>query len=265
MRPRGRSLTAICAALTLGGSIAMAQEPDRIQPDRPDAADSTSTVPPGALQIEGGVDYSRARVGGGPDETRLALGVMMRAGLTDRLEVRLDGEPLVRLRGAEDDIGHGDLTLGLKYRFLDAREESWWPSLGVLAFVKVPVAGGPIGSQQPDFGLVALAGLDLPWRLDLDLNAGLVAVGQSRADDYLLQAVTAASLSRAFGERWSAFAEIVFASRAERGGRDTVGFDTGVVYLLTSRVALDAAVETSLAGPGPDYALRAGVSVRFGR
>jgi len=33
---------------------------------------------------------------------------MARAGLTERLEVRLDGEPLVRLRGAEDDTGDRD-------------------------------------------------------------------------------------------------------------------------------------------------------------
>jgi len=190
---------------------------------------------------------------------------MARAGLTERLEVRLDGEPLVRLRGAEDDTGHGDLTLGVKYRFLDARDESRWPALGVLPFVKIPIAGGPIGSQQPDFGVIALAGFELPWELGLDVNAGVVAVGQSRGDDFLPQGVVTASLSRPLGERWAAFVEIFFASAAERAGRDTVGFDAGATYFLTSRAALDAAVETSLAGPGPDWALRAGVSVRFGR
>jgi hypothetical protein len=44
-----------------------------------------------------------------------------------------------------------------------------------------------------------------------------------------------------------------------------VGADVGVVYRVTSRVALDAAVQTSLAGNGPDRAFRAGVTVRFGR
>jgi hypothetical protein len=38
-----------------------------------------------------------------------------------------------------------------------------------------------------------------------------------------------------------------------------------VIYLLTRRVALDAAVETTLTGQGPDYAFRAGFSVRLGR
>jgi hypothetical protein len=38
-----------------------------------------------------------------------------------------------------------------------------------------------------------------------------------------------------------------------------------MIYLLTRRVTLDAAVETTLTGPGPIYALRARFSLRFGR
>jgi hypothetical protein len=91
----------------LEASVAVAEEPTRIQTDRPSVSNSTSTVPPGALQIEGGVDYSVSRVSGGSDERQFQLGAMLRAGLTDRLEVRLDGAPLVRLRGAEDDTGFG--------------------------------------------------------------------------------------------------------------------------------------------------------------
>jgi len=258
-------LTAVYAALAFGASVAVAEEPARIQTDRPSVSNSTSTVPPGALQIEGGVDYSRSRVSGGPDERQFVLGALLRAGLTDRLEVRLDGAPLVRLRSAENDTGFGDPTLGVKYRFLDAREGSWWPSLGLLPFVKLPIAREPIGSERVDFGLTALASVDLPWQLDLDANAGLIAIGQSNPDAFLLQEVVSASLSRQIGERWSIFVEVFYASPAERGAHDIVGLDTGIQFFLTPRVALDAAAQTSFGGPGPDYAFRAGVSVRFGR
>ncbi len=258
-------LTAVYAALAFGASVAVAEEPARIQTDRPSVSNSTSTVPPGALQIEGGVDYSLSRVSGGPDERQFVLGALLRAGLTDRLEVRLDGAPLVRLRSAENDTGFGDPTLGVKYRFLDAREGSWWPSLGLLPFVKLPIAREPIGSERVDFGLTALASVDLPWQLDLDANAGLIAIGQSNRDAFLLQEVVSASLSRQIGERWSIFVEVFYASPAERGAHDIVGLDTGIQFFLTPRVALDAAAQTSFGGPGPDYAFRAGVSVRFGR
>ena len=46
---------------------------------------------------------------------------------------------------------------------------------------------------------------------------------------------------------------------------DRVQLDAGIVWRLARDVALDASGVTSLAGPGPDWAVRAGVSVRFGR
>jgi hypothetical protein len=50
-----------------------------------------------------------------------------------------------------------------------------------------------------------------------------------------------------------------------RDERDKPGLDTGMIYLLTRRVSLDAALGTTLAGRGPDYVLRAGLSLRLGR
>ena len=265
MRAAGRSVVAVCGALALEASVAVAEEPTRIQTDRPSVSNSTSTVLPGALQIEGGVDYSVSRVSGGSDERQFQLGAMLRAGLTDRLEVRLDGAPLVRLRGAEDDTGFGDPTLSLKYRFLDVREGSWWPSLGLLPFVKLPIARAPIGSERVDFGVTALASVDLTWQLGLDANVGLAAIGQSNGDAFRLHEVVSAALSRQIGERWSTYVEVFYSSPSERGAHDIVGLDAGIQFFLTPRLALDASAETSFGGPGPDYAFRAGMSVRLGR
>lgn len=236
-----------------------------ISPDRPDLTNSTRTVPPGVIQIETGVEYSESRIGGGESDRRFGAQLALRIGLTNALEARLGGEPFVRLRGESDDTGPGDLTLGLKYRFLDAGEGEWWPSLGLQPSVKLPVAGAPIGTGRPDFALLTLASFGLPARLDLDVNTGLVAVGQSRRNGYLLQALASASLSREILDRASTFVELAFASRDDRDKRNTVDVRTGIVYLLTKDVALDLAGGTSLAGQGPDYTLTAGVSVRLGR
>ncbi len=260
----GRILLALGLLLASGG-LASARAESEVTPDRPGVTDDTRTVPLGAFQIEAGLEYARTNVAASPAERRLAVQTALRIGLADRLEVRLEGEPLVRLRGAEEDTGPGDLTLGLKYRFLDAPEEQWWPSLGVEPFVKLPIADAPIGSGRPDFGFRALASLDLPWQLSLDVNAGLVAVGQVRPNGYLLQALTSASLDSAITGRLSGFVELVFASRGERDGRDSLGLNVGLVYLLTRRLALDFAGGTGLIGRGPEYVFRAGGSARFGR
>jgi len=88
-----------------------------VEPDRPDISNSTHTVPVRALQVELGLAYARAHHD--PTERRRALQTTLRTGLTDRLEVRLDGEPLVRLREDSDDLGLGDIALGVKARLVE--------------------------------------------------------------------------------------------------------------------------------------------------
>jgi opacity protein-like surface antigen len=245
-------------------SAAAAAESDRIQPDRPNVSASTYTVAPGVVQIEAGAQYSHTSIGGSPADRQFFLDVLLRAGLTERIELRLQGQPLVVMRGEQDDTGNGDIALGAKYRFFDAREGHWWPSLAVLPFVIFPIAHEPHGTNLPDFALIGLASFTLPWGLSLDVNAGAAGLGQ-RPSGYLAQGVAAATLSRDIAERWSSYVEIFFQSAAQSGARASVGFDGGVQFFLTQNLALDAAVQTSLAGPGPDYAFRAGFSVRFGR
>lgn len=263
VRPPG-ILLALGLLAALGGP-AGAQDTSRVAPDRPDITNSPETVPARALQLETGLEYARTSPGGAPAERRRSLQASLRAGLTDRLELRLDGEPVVHLRNADDHFDVGDLALGLKWRFADGVEGRWWPSLGVQPFVKIPTAGPPAGSGRADFGLLALAGLDLPWRVGLDLNAGLVAIGQRNPEGYLLQALVSGSLSRPLAERVVAFVELFFSTRTTRDDRDALGLGAGLLSFLTPRVALDLAVQTSLFGRLPDYALRVGLSARWGR
>jgi hypothetical protein len=188
-----------------------------------------------------------------------------RAGLTDRLEVRLHSEPLVWLRQAQASIGLGEVALGLKYRFFGPPAGGWWPSLGVEPSITLPVGTMSIRSRRPDFGIRLLANEDLPGQVCLDVTAGLVAVDQVEPHGYLLQAVASATVSRRFGDRLSPYVEAFFASREERDERATLGLDARVIYFLTRRLALDALVGTTLTGQEPDYVLRAGVSVLLGR
>jgi hypothetical protein len=217
------------------------------------------------VQLETGLTYARESIAATPAERRLAVDTLARVGLSDRLEVRLGGEPFVRLRGEADVTDHGDLTLGFKYRVVDSPTEGAWPALAILPSVKFPIASEPIGSERPDFTVTGIASFSLPAGLGLDVNLGLAALGQRHPSGYLVQAQTAASLGFRVTRRLSVFGEFFFLSPGERAGRSLLGMDTGVTYLITERVAVDAAVETSVAGQGPDYALRAGVSVRFGR
>ena len=259
-----RLAAASLLVLVLAGPAPGAAD-DVIDPDRPDVSSSANTVRPGRVQVEGGLLFERTRTAGEPAEKRLSAETMIRIGVRDRLEVRVDGEPVVRLRGADEATDVGDVTLSAKWRFFEPAEESRGPALALIPSVKIPTAPEPIGSGKADVALLLAASFDLPARCSLDLNAGLAAVGQARPSGVLLQARTSASLSRDLGGGVSAFAEVFYASRGEWRGRGEVGLDGGVVWRLGPSVALDVAVGTSLYGQLPDVFVRAGGSVRFGR
>src|SRR6266508_1030312 len=166
-RPPGRThhrwvWSALLVCGWLVASLGWAAEDDRftVEPDRPDISNSTHTVPVRALQVELGLAYARFH-----DETterRLALQTTLRTGLTDRLEVRLDSEPLVRVQEDTDEVGLGDIALGVKTRVFEPAAGQRWPTLGLQPFVKIPTARTPTGSGRLDGGFLVLADQDLP-------------------------------------------------------------------------------------------------------
>lgn len=261
-----RAVSLAMALLLAHAGPARAGEPEPISPDRASITSNATVVPPASLQIETGVEFQRGRAAGEPAAERFAVPALIRLGLSERLELRLGGEPVVRLRGPADDTGFGDLVLSLKGRFLDQAEAGWWPALGVQPFFKIPTAREPRGSERPDLGAVLIASKDLPWGFSIDANAGVAAIGQARSDDYIVQALVSGVLNRDLVlSGLSGFVELAFGTRAERDGRDTLLFNAGLVYVAAPGLAFDVSAATTLFGRGPDYALRAGVTARFGR
>jgi hypothetical protein len=258
---RGRLAFALLLCVSLVGRAVAAE----IEPDRPELTESARLVPRGSLQLETGVVFSGERRAGNASEHAFNIEADLRIGVTRQIEVDLEGEPFVRVRGPQDDTGFGDITVGLRYRFVEAFEDSLWPpSLAVKPFVKLPVAGQPIGTGRLDFGFLVLASFDLPRDFELEVNIGAAAIGQTRPNGYLGQAIATASLSRDLMPALNGFFEILFNSAEERDD-SALAINTGVIYRVTPRFAVDAGVQTSLLGRGPDYVVRAGLSVRFRR
>jgi len=255
---------ALALAVLLAGTAAGAED-DAIDPDRPDLSFSAKTVGAGRVQLEAGALLERTRLAGEPTERRLAAETSLRIGVGDRGELRIDAEPIVRLRGAEPATDVGDFRLGAKWRFLDASPEVGRLALALLPVVKLPTAPTPIGTEKADYQLLVLASFELPASFAVDANAGVAAIGQTRPSGHLVQAQVSASLSRKLGAAVTSFGEIFYASREEWSGRDQVVVDAGVVWTVMPDLALDAAVGTSLYGRVPDLFVRAGGSVRFGR
>ncbi len=267
MRP---ALAAFTVVLLVAAPAAGAGA-DSLDPDRPDVSSSASTIGAGRVQVEAGVFYGRERKAPRGDDRdrredrRLAIETLTRIGLAESFEVRLELEPYVRLRGFDEASDHGDVGVSAKWRFLDAPDGAAWPSLALIPFVTLPVTEAPIGSGKTDAGVLLVASFDLPRGLGLDVNVGAAAIGQSRPSGYLVQALASAALSREVLPRLTAFTEVFYSSRGEWEGKDQVGVDAGLLWKLTTTLALDTAVGLTAHGQGPDWFVRSGVSVRFGR
>ncbi len=204
-------------------------------------------------------------MGGGPTERQLSVQGVLRLGLTPALEISLEGVPFVWVRAAEDDHGSGDYTLGLKYRFHASSSDGAGPALALKPFVKLPAAREPIGSERPDFGVLLLMTLGLPWGLGLDADAGVAAIGQRRPDGFIPQGIVSASLSWAVTERLSTISELSFSTKDERDGRAGLLTTLALMYRVIPHLAVDAGMRTTLAGQGPDWSAFIGLSVRLGR
>jgi hypothetical protein len=196
-----------------------ADEGDNVNPDRPGISATPHTVPRGVVHVETGVEYARERRAGQPDQRRASLVSTLRVGVADRLELRIEGEPLVALRGAENGTNVGDTALGVKWRLLDGADGTLEPTLALLPVVKLATAPDPIGTERWDFALLALASLTFD-RLTLELNAGLAAIGQRHRGDYLLQGLVVGGANVDVTGRWTVLGELFFASRSERRGDD---------------------------------------------
>ncbi len=131
--------------------------------------------------------------------------------------------------------------------------------------MKLPTASEPIGSERPDFGVLLLISLALPWGLSLDVNAGAAAIGRTRPNGFITQGIASGSLSWAVTERLSTITELFYTTKDQRDGRDSLRATVALMYRLTPRLAVDAGVRTTLTGQGPDCSALAGLSVQFGR
>jgi hypothetical protein len=246
----------------LPSATALAQDDDDVNADRPGVGTSAATVARGALQLETGVDHARERRARAT-ERRTSLGTLLRYGVLDGVELRLEGEPVVALRGPEDETNIGDIVLSVKLRILEGAEGVPRPTLSLLPALKLPTAPEPIGSERVDAALLGLASFGF-GRLSADLNAGLAAIGQEGGSSYVVQGLTSATVSGDVTEKLSLLGEIFYRSPDERGGDHLVGVTVGAVYGLTRRLVIDTAVITSLVGRGPDYRIQAGLTARFG-
>jgi Putative MetA-pathway of phenol degradation len=237
---------------------------DPLVTDRPDFTESTLTIPAGHYQLEGGYTFTTQG-----DEDSSSLGeLLLRIGAGDRMEARLGigsfGRIDTGVPGASALSGYEDPTISVKIRLNEADPNllpPGRPHMAILLGTSVPVGSDDLTSDewQPE-GALALAWV-LTDRLSLGSNLifGYPSDGDERFNQF------GATLSAAFSltDHWGTYLEGYGFNKESRDGSSTSYLNTGVTWLLSNDLQLDARIGAGLDDPSPNWFAGFGAAVRF--
>jgi outer membrane putative beta-barrel porin/alpha-amylase len=250
----------VAAILATAGCASAEALREPITTDRPDFTESTITVKPGIVQIEGGHTFERVT----SEKTNTTGELLLRIGLASRAELRIEPGSYTKVTSPSGDAsGWEDGALGMKVR-LDARPNdnpSIVPDVSLVAHTSVPTGGRTFRQNrlQPEVKLAAA--WTITDRLGLSTNFNVARP----VDENGRYTELAASASFGFDltSRLGAFAEVFgFAPQLENVGR-THYLDTGLAFGLTPNFQLDVRGGVGLNGAAPDYFVGAGIGRRW--
>jgi hypothetical protein len=249
--------SALAAALIAFATSAAAQSTEPIAANRPGFNEVTSVLRRGQLQVElsGSVDrYS-------PAASTWAQPFLLRAGVSDRFELRLRGNGVLRISdGPDATTGFSDLTLGAAWHATDGGGVA--PAAAVTAYLSVPS-----GSRETR-GLAASPSAFVPLTWTLSGGRGIALMpGVSIVDEgegFFAVGAFGAAFTQSIGDRVVAFGEVAGESlRSSSRGASVVTAGVGAAVRVGVRHQIDFGVSRRLTDAGPSFRFFTGFSRRI--
>jgi len=258
------SMTAILTTASASAAVAQSAAPP-LTSNRPGLGESESLVPAGAVQFESGFSLGRM-TGAGLRITTLSVPEgMLRLGLAPRLELFASGEGFVWSRqttGGQSitDRGGSDLSIDAKVAIVPASDSPFAVSIAGGLSLPTGVEAFSSGGVDPSVRLLWSRALQADFAL-----GGTIAVASqsSRASTRETVGAVALGVSRAVSSSTSWFAEI-FGALAPNAA-DTWTFNGGIAVVTGTDMQLDASGGRAVRGPGADWFLSAGITLRHRR
>lgn len=254
----------VVLALALGSSLpVLAQEgwsglEDTISADRPDFTEGTGLIPPGHVQVEGGVTLARVE-----DEDSTTLGeLLVRFGIGERSEARIGLGSYTRIDTDFADVsGFEDPALEIKYRFTDDAGQlaPGQPAVALVVGTSVPVGD----KELTDDEWVPAAVFAFDWDLGRFGVGANLGGSYEAGDDRFVQAF--ASLTGGFSvtDRLGTYVEWYGFSEEENDGPSTHYVNGGISFLINDDLIVDARIGTGLNDADPDWFAGVGGAIRF--
>jgi hypothetical protein len=225
--------------LLLIAVFAGAQE--SIVADRPGLADGSTTVSRGVAQLEIGLAAD------GGDEEHVTLPTLVRFGLTDRFELRVESD-VVGWTSGEGDVA--SIAAGFKLRLCDGTIP-----LSLIAGVQPPSGGGSLRSDAFESEARLVSDIELAEGWSLTPNVGVAVV---EGDGGV--GIFAATLEHEMGR---ALPFIDFETTFGDGDTSMIA-DAGLAWILRPDTQLDVSAGVHVFGDEyPEWFISAGYSRRF--
>ncbi len=196
----------------------------------PFVTDDADTPEAGHFEINVAGQYTRLE--GGSFGT--VPSVEVNYGVTDKLQITvLTPLAFSQVKGEGTNFGLGDIELGVKYRFIDADDWGWKPSV---AFA--PTVTMPSGIEARGLGAGRFQ-VSLPIWLSKDFNKWTVFGGGSYninpGPDQLNWWFVGVGVLYEIDASWTLGAEIFHTTPTVHGETNSTAFNVGVIYNISDR------------------------------
>jgi hypothetical protein len=256
-------------ALAAAPGAASAQDLREFCPDRPGLGTPACTIDKGHLAVELGLlDWTRDREAGSRTDTIVAGDLLVRYGLSDRIEAQVGWQAVGHLRerdpsGSVDRAtGTGDVRLALRGNLLNP--DGSLLSVAVMPFVTLPTGGDAIGAGDWTAGVLLPVSFALPNDVQLAFTGEIDAAADETGGGHHLAYGGIVGIDTPLGHDVSATVELAAKRDDERGQRRSEllsGLSLG--WSASDSLQLDAGANVGLNGPAPDLELYVGIARRF--
>jgi Putative MetA-pathway of phenol degradation len=235
---------------------------------RPDKTENPFTIDAGRFSMEADLFVYTQSVDRANDTFTESYNYVIptfKIGLTNNIDLQIVPELFNTVRTkvgtqpSQTISGYGDTTVRLKVNLWG--NDGGKTAFGVVPFIKFPTSQNGIGNSSIEGGVIFPFAISLSEKWDLGLQTEFDLNRNNSDTGYNIGFVNSLSLGYKISDRWSTYFEFYTNTGAERGFAAT--FDTGIKYLLTENIQLDAGVNVGLTEAADSFQPFVGMSIRF--
>jgi Putative MetA-pathway of phenol degradation len=235
---------------------------------RPDKTENPFTIDAGRFSMEADLFVYTQSIDRSNDTFTESFNYIIptfKIGLTNNIDLQVVPELFNTVRTkvgtqpSQTISGYGDTTVRLKVNLWG--NDGGKTAFGIVPFIKFPTSQNGIGNSSIEGGIIFPFAISLSEQWDLGLQTEFDLNRNNSDTGYDIGFVNSLSLGYKISDRWSTYFEFYTNTGAERGFAAT--FDTGIKYLLTENIQLDAGVNVGLTEAADSFQPFVGMSIRF--